>query len=74
MGRHAMVVVDGFLKVYGVDNLRIADGSIMPRVTTGNTMAPCVIIGERAAEIIRTQHQIATTSVSQAERNSRHFS
>jgi choline dehydrogenase len=78
MGRHPMCVVDGFLKVYGVDNLRIADGSIMPRVTTGNTMAPCVIIGERAAEIIRTQHQIATTSVSQAERfvevDSRHFS
>jgi choline dehydrogenase len=67
MGRHAMCVVDGFLKVYGVDNLRIADGSIMPRVTTGNTMAPCVIIGERAAEIIRTQHQISATSVSRAE-------
>jgi len=78
MGRHDMCVVDGFLKVYGVDKLRIADGSVMPRVTTGNTMAPCVIIGERAAEIIRTQHQIATTSVSQAERflevDSRHFS
>jgi len=78
MGRDEMSVVDGDLKVYGVDNLRIADGSIMPRVTTGNTMAPCVIIGERAAEIIRTQHQIATTSVSQAERlvevDSRHFS
>ena len=77
MGRHAMCVVDGFLKVYGVDNLRIADGSIMPRVTTGNTMAPCVIIGERAAEIIRTQHHIAATSVSQAERfvevEPRHF-
>jgi choline dehydrogenase len=47
-------------------------------VTTGNTMAPCVIIGERAAEIIRTQHQIATTSVSQTGRfvevDSRHFS
>jgi choline dehydrogenase len=78
MGRQAMSVVDGHLKVYGVENLRIADGSITPRVTTGNTMAPCVIIGERAAEIIRTQHQIATTSVSQAERfvevDSRHFS
>ena len=78
MGRDAMSVVDGDLRVYGVKNLRIADGSVMPRVTTGNTMAPCVIIGERAAEIIRTQHQIATTSVSQAERfvevDSRHFS
>lgn len=78
MGRQTMSIVDGHLKVYGVDNLRIADGSIMPRVTTGNTMAPCVIVGERAAEIIRTQHQIAATSVSQAERfvevDSRHFS
>jgi choline dehydrogenase len=53
MGTDAMSVVDGRLKVYGVDKLRIADGSIMPRVTTGNTMAPCVIIGERMAEILR---------------------
>ena len=66
MGRHDMCVVDGFLKVYGVDNLRIADGSIMPRVTTGNTMAPCVIVGERAAEIIRDEHQIGTVSVSRS--------
>jgi choline dehydrogenase-like flavoprotein len=57
MGRHEMCVVDADLKVYGVDNLRIADGSIMPRVTTGNTMAPCVIIGERAAEILRIEHK-----------------
>jgi choline dehydrogenase len=53
MGRDAMSVVDGKLKVYGVDGLRVADGSILPRVTTGNTMAPCVVIGERAAEILR---------------------
>src|SRR5499433_1998071 len=58
MGRHAMCVVDGSLKVYGVDNLRIADGSIMPRVTTGNTMAPCVIIGERAGEMLRAAHKL----------------
>jgi choline dehydrogenase len=68
MGRHAMSVVDGELKVYGVDNLRIADGSILPRVTTGNTMAPCVIVGERAAEIIRAWRQIKTTSVSGSDR------
>jgi hypothetical protein len=42
MGRDSMSVVDANLKVYGIENLRIADGSIMPRVTTGNTMAPCV--------------------------------
>ena len=56
LGRDDMSVVDGNLKVYGIENLRIADGSIMPRVTVGNTMAPCVIIGERAAEILRHQH------------------
>jgi choline dehydrogenase len=53
-----MSVVDGTLKVYGTDNLRIADGSIMPRVTTGNILAPCVITGERAAEVIRAAHQL----------------
>lgn len=56
MGRDAMSVVDARLKVYGLDGLRIADGSIMPRVTTGNTMAPCVVIGERAGDIIRKEH------------------
>src|ERR1700741_2318108 len=45
MGRDSMSVLDGDLKVYGIENLRVADGSILPRVTTGNTMAPCVIIG-----------------------------
>jgi choline dehydrogenase len=58
MGQDAMSVVDGTLKVYGIEHLRIADGSIMPRVTTGNTMAPCVIIGERAAEILSAQHTL----------------
>jgi choline dehydrogenase len=58
MGRDSMSVVDGDLKVYGIDNLRIADGSIMPRVTTGNTMAPCVIIGERAGEILQAKHKL----------------
>ena len=54
MGRDAMSVVDAKLKVYEIENLRIADGSTMPRVTTGNTMAPCIVIGERAAEVLRT--------------------
>jgi choline dehydrogenase len=53
MGQDDMSVVDSSLRVYGIKNLRIADGSIMPRITTGNTMAPCVIIGERAAQAIR---------------------
>jgi choline dehydrogenase len=57
MGRDPMSVVDADLKVYGVDNLRVADASIMPRITTGNTMAPCVHIGERAADAITSEHQ-----------------
>jgi GMC oxidoreductase len=44
--------------------LRIADGSIMPRVATGNTMAPCIIIGERAAEALRNEHRLEAPSVS----------
>jgi choline dehydrogenase len=55
MGRDALSVVDANLKVYGVDNLRIADGSVMPNITLGNTMAPCVLIGERLAEILKAR-------------------
>ena len=59
MGRDSMSVVDANLNVYGIENLRVADGSIMPRITTGNTMAPCVVIGERAAEVIRIDHKLS---------------
>jgi choline dehydrogenase len=58
MGRDSMSVVDSHLKVYGIDNLRIADGSILPRVTSGNTMAPCVIIGERAGDMLKAEHKL----------------
>lgn len=58
MGRDSMSVVDNRLKVYGIDKLRIADASIMPNITSGNTMAPCVVIGERAADMIKTTHGI----------------
>ncbi len=58
MGQDDMSVVDSRLRVYGVTNLRIADGSVMPRITTGNTMAPCVIIGERAAQILQADHKL----------------
>lgn len=53
MGRDTMSVVDGALRVHGVEGLRVADASIMPRITTGNTMAPCVVIGEQAAAAIQ---------------------
>jgi choline dehydrogenase len=68
MGRDSMSVVDAQLKVYGIENLRIADGSIMPRVTTGNTMAPCIIIGERAAEALRNEHRLETSLMSRSAR------
>jgi choline dehydrogenase len=58
MGQDAMSVVDGRLLVYGLQGLRIADASIMPHVTSGNTMAPCVVIGERAVEEIRARYDI----------------
>ncbi len=51
-------MVDSQLKVYGVDGLRIADASIMPRVTTGNTMAPCVVIGEQAAALLCSEYKL----------------
>nr|WP_210270938.1 GMC family oxidoreductase [Rhizobium rhizolycopersici] len=59
MGRDNMSVVDNELKVYGIEGLRIADASIMPRITTGNTMAPCVVIGERAADLIAKSHGLS---------------
>lgn len=52
MGRDEMSVVDGQLRVHGIEGLRIADASIMPRVTTGNTMAGCVVIGEQAGMLL----------------------
>ena len=68
MGQDSMSVVDGQLRVYGIDNLRIADGSILPRVTTGNTMAPCVIVGERAAEILSAAHDLTAMSAHSGSR------
>jgi len=58
MGRDEMSVVDGSLRVYGVDGLRVADASVLPRITTGNTMAPCVVIGERAGDLLQQAHQL----------------
>jgi choline dehydrogenase len=46
-------VVDPELRVHGIERLRIADCSVMPTVTRGNTHAPAVMIGERCAELIR---------------------
>jgi len=45
------------LKVKGVDGLRVADCSIMPEIVSGNTNAPAMIIGSRAAEIILDENK-----------------
>jgi choline dehydrogenase len=58
MGQDNMSVVDSRLKIYGVDRLRIADASVMPRVPLANTMAPCVIIGEQAGRAIARERQL----------------
>jgi choline dehydrogenase len=54
MGVDDLAVVDPELRVHGVRNLRVVDASIMPTITNGNTNAPSMMIGERAAELITT--------------------
>ena len=53
MGVDENAVVDSRLRVRGVECLRVADASIMPRITSGNTSAPAVMIGEKVADMIR---------------------
>jgi choline dehydrogenase len=52
MGNDGEAVVDAQLRVHGVPGLRIADASIMPRITSGNTCSPTLMIAEKAAQLI----------------------
>ena len=58
MGHDEMSVVNGALEVHGIQNLRVADASIMPQITIGNIMAPCVVIGERAAHLLAERYEL----------------
>ncbi len=51
-------VVDAQLRVQGVDGLRVADASVMPNVISGNTNAPSIMIGEKAAEMLAADHGV----------------
>ena len=52
MGDDANAVVGADLKVHGLDGLRIADASIMPTLTSGNTNAPSIMIGEKCSDMV----------------------
>ena len=55
MGTDDRAVVDSELRVRGIDGLRIADASVMPAVVSGNTNAACIMIGEKAADMIKAE-------------------
>ncbi len=63
MGRDDAAVVDSALRVRGVSGLRVADASVMPTIIRGHTHAPTVLIGEKAADLIRADAEKAPLTV-----------
>jgi choline dehydrogenase len=58
MGVDRQSVVDPELRVHGVLGLRVADASVMPQITSGNTNAAAIMIGEKAADLIRNSQSL----------------
>ncbi len=59
-------VVDERLRVMGVKNLRIADASVMPDIPSGNINAPCIMIGERASDLIKEDYAAVASKLETA--------
>jgi choline dehydrogenase len=67
MGRDRMAVVDERLRVHGVAGLRVADASVMPTLVSGNTSIPCVMIGEKCADMVLADAASAAAVFSRGE-------
>jgi choline dehydrogenase len=63
MGTDEMAVVDSQLRVKGIEGLRVADASIMPRIIAGNTNATCIMIGEKAAHMILSANAVKRRTI-----------
>jgi choline dehydrogenase len=65
IGSAADGVVDAELRVHGIEGLRVVDASVMPRIPSGNTNAPTIMVGERGADLLlgRTSAPRATAGV-----------